>query len=132
MKLDSFATLPVGWHYGDGGPIAREIIERSKALYRDLIVLGFTQTDAFPGFDGEIRLTAYNLPHYLQIDLHLDGRYSYVHEYGREERSARPAITLGELKAALRKIRAEEWTTFEPSTQDIMTGELNGFHAHAP
>ena len=72
-KLESFMSLPVGWHYGKGGPISPEIIDlglRTEAMLRDA---GWPETDCFPGCDGEVQVTGYRPAQGLTIAVEITG-----------------------------------------------------------
>jgi hypothetical protein len=58
-KINGFAKLPVGWDYGQGVPASARAVSDARSLYYELMQLGFTRIDAFPGTDGAIQLTVY-------------------------------------------------------------------------
>jgi hypothetical protein len=79
-KLRSFAALQPGWHYGEGGPIEGEILDDAIALNRYALHLGFARTNAFPGLNGEARVTIYDGEHYLEFTVEPDRAIDYYHE----------------------------------------------------
>lgn len=94
-KLESFADLQVGWHYRKGSPISRSVLENAKLINRYLFKLGFSKTDAFPGVEGQVLLTAYNRDHIVEITIYPPGNIAtFVHEKNDEEISAAERIDL--------------------------------------
>ncbi len=69
-KLNEFLSLPVGWHYGQGGPISHRLVDLAKQIVYRAFLLGFSSTDAFPGVDGGILITVYERDHTLEIRLY--------------------------------------------------------------
>jgi len=59
QKVRNFAKLPVGWHYGEGGPINTSFIERMEKFLSIASGWGIEEANAFPGVDGQIELTFY-------------------------------------------------------------------------
>jgi hypothetical protein len=58
-KLRGYLSLPVGWHYGHGGPADPHIIDlavKAETLIREA---GYPETDSFFGSNGEIELCGY-------------------------------------------------------------------------
>jgi hypothetical protein len=80
-KIGSFASLPVGWDYGQGVPASVTTVSLARDLYYELTQLGFTRTEAFPGTDGAIQLTAYegDLQHIIVI-VRPSGEISLTHK----------------------------------------------------
>lgn len=79
-KLEGFAHLPEGWHYGSGGPISQQVVDWTLELYETLLLNGFTKTDAFAGVDGEILLSGYFLGHYVGLEVHANGLVTGAYE----------------------------------------------------
>lgn len=80
QKLREFRRLPDGWHYGSGGPISEITFENAKRVHECLFENGFTYTDAFPGAEGEVQLTAYQGAHFISIIIEPEGQMSFAHE----------------------------------------------------
>jgi hypothetical protein len=100
-KIKSFSSLPVGWNYGDGGPIKISVIQRAIDLYWTIILQGVVRTDAFAGADGEILLTAYNGEHYLGIVIEQDGKMTFRHEFKDDDLTYIEADNISEIKIAI-------------------------------
>lgn len=111
-KIRSFRKLPVGWHYGDGGPIENSVIQRSIYLYWSMIWRGVVRTDAFAGADGEILLTAYHGEHYLGIVIEQDGKMTFRHEFKDEEKTYIEVDNLSEMESAIGEA-VKWWNTYD-------------------
>lgn len=103
-KLESFRSLPLGWHYGEGGPINDGLIARAKKMYGTLLRLGLSRTNAFPGADGEVTLTGRHLEHHVEITLHADGSTSLVYERNDAEELELDQRAEAEIRRALSDI----------------------------
>jgi hypothetical protein len=84
-KIKSFANLPVGWHYGRGTPASKEMVRVALQRYWNLQMLGYVETDAFPGVDGEVMVTCYRGRHCLEITAEVDGTFAVAHQCGGKE-----------------------------------------------
>jgi hypothetical protein len=130
-KIISFGELPAGWHYGNGGPIDDAVIDIALDLYWHLALNHFTHTDAFPGADGEIQLTAYHTAsdgtrYYIGIIIEPTGQLSLVYEInGRDGREPIDAADIDAIKTAVREIAGDiagrRWSTSDIFTQKTLT-----------
>jgi hypothetical protein len=80
-KIRSFGNLSVGWHYGTGGPATHEVIQVAEAYLKLCLLLGFAETDAFAGADGEVMITAYKGGHCIEVTTEPDRSIVVSHEY---------------------------------------------------
>lgn len=55
-RIRSFANLPRGWRYGEGGPISRRVINDALAWNRFLVSHGANDVEAAPSARGAISL----------------------------------------------------------------------------
>ena len=83
QKIRSFGSLPVGWRYGEGGPLQRSSIEQAIGICRLLYQHGLTHLDAFAGADGELMVAAYQDPHYIEMLIEGDGTITVIQEDDR-------------------------------------------------
>lgn len=121
-KIQSFAKLPSGWHYGQGGSPSRQAISDAVVWSNILTGLGFSRTDAFPGASGEILITAYHGAHQIDIIVEADLTISLTHEYNDEERSAGVHhVSVQEAIQVLGKIVGEIWSTSDFYTPGTST-----------
>jgi hypothetical protein len=102
-KIWSFRELPVGWHYGDGTPPANETVDSALRLNEEAAQAGFEKTNAFPGIEGEIQVTAWLGSLCLEFTIERDGRVTFVQEQDQQEITYESALTLDE---AVNRLRA--------------------------
>lgn len=108
-KIRSFGSLPIGWHYGQGGPLSVDVINKALAIDGYYRQLGFTTTDAFPGADGELMITAYRGPNCIETIISFDLHYSVTHERDDEEISATQGVSEIIAERVIKKIGAKIW-----------------------
>lgn len=72
-KIEGFAALGEGWHYGEGEAFSSGAIEGALRILAHLRGIGFTATDAFPGTRGQIAVTVYHEPVYIELIVERDG-----------------------------------------------------------
>ena len=114
-KIESFAELRAGWHFGEGGPISRDRISVAKEFHNTLISLGFTTTDAFPGVNGEIMLAAYVGQRCIEIVIEADDTISLVYEESGQTLLEAGGLTADAARSHLRKIAEAIWNTHASS-----------------
>jgi hypothetical protein len=120
QKIASFRNLEVGWHYGGGVPPTDETIHKALILNREAAFAGFSKTNAFPGIDGEIQITAYHQSIYLELTIEVDGIVTFVYEQDDNE-IAYEKLTFDEARARLRKFRGLTWALYGLSTSGSTT-----------
>jgi hypothetical protein len=69
-------------------------------------LLGFAETDAFAGADGEIQVAIYHGDVYLEFTVDPDERVRFVREDGEVETARRPNLSLVEAISTLK----DSWT----------------------
>jgi hypothetical protein len=106
-KILSFARLPFGWHYGEGRPIDKKVIQRALAILWRLYRLA--DSDAFPGSDGEIMVTGYEGDHYIEAIVENDGSVSLTYEFKDSEIFAQERMSAEEADAKLMEIAGQIW-----------------------
>lgn len=124
-KIDSFARLPKGWHYGKGEPIGLETRLLASDLQGRLLRAGFMQTDAFPGEDGEIQLTAYHDQHLVSIMIEPPGVMTLSHQIDGVD-LFEPVVTAdrSQIERKLRSITGAIWNIYDSSTpKTLITDE---------
>jgi len=111
-KLASFRELKQGWHYGEGVPFSQCVIKSATTINQEALQLGFTETDAFPGIGGEIRVTVYHNIHYLEFTVETDGQITFVYEKDQEEIYYEEKLSLQESKRRLKEFY-DQWNGYE-------------------
>ncbi len=112
QKIANFKNLEEGWHFGGGVTPSDATISQASALNDEAGRAGFTRTNAFPGIDGEIRVTAYHGSIYLELTIEPSGQVTYVLEHDDDEVVYEENLSIDE---ALERIRAF-WGTIWPSS----------------
>ena len=116
-KIEGFKGLQAGWCYGDGVKFNTPVIERTLDFNYLVASQGFTETDAFPGIGGDIRLTVYLGEHYLEFTFNPDGSVDYARELGDEEVESSDGLTHNDAEEILSRFKDEAWDSL-----DIFTG----------
>jgi hypothetical protein len=120
-KLDSFRSLPVGWHYGSGGPISAAVIDNAAAVYKFFRLVGFTRTNFFAGVNGEILATAYRQHHYVGVMIEPSGANTVTYEVGNREVTYLENLDLTAIKGSILAIAGEIWNISALPTLATMT-----------
>jgi hypothetical protein len=117
QKIRSFASLPIGWHFGEGRAPNLSMIASAIAWNRVMLGLGLPKTEAFPGIVGEIMVTGYSGGHYLEVLLEPSG-VSITHEENGVEIWSREQMTSNQAFVELRRIVGEICNTSGYSIQN--------------
>jgi hypothetical protein len=105
-KIARFMELPRGWHYGRGVPSSRDTALNALRIVFGASLMGFTETDAFAGADGEIQVTIYHGDVYLEFTVDPDEGIRFVREDGEAETARTPNLSLAEALTILK----DSWT----------------------
>lgn len=116
-KLAAFKNLPNGWNYGRGRPIRNDVYEIATKLLAYINDLAISKTDAFPGSDGDVCITAYRFAHYLEVTVEVDLTISVSYEVNDMEISSKEGMLLDEAKKELRGAAGKIWALSDLSTQ---------------
>lgn len=99
-KIRSFANLPNGWDYGQGGPIPQHTRELALAWNR-ILQTQLGETDAFPGGEGEIVIATGDDPHYLELIIEPDNSVSLAYDFQGKQAFYRPNMSAIEAVQAI-------------------------------
>lgn len=80
LKIEDFETLRAGWCYGEGMQFSKQSVDSARRVALSLLRQGFEQLDAFPGMNGEIRVTAYDGDSYFEFTIDPDDAVTFVCE----------------------------------------------------
>jgi hypothetical protein len=108
MKIRSFASLPQGWHYGEGAPITEQSLSAALTILGKLSNEGFLRTDAFPGIEGDVQVTAYEQSDFYEFNFNLDGKYMVVHERNGDILFSQEGLTLDETLQKIEDFASEK------------------------
>lgn len=103
-KIRSFSNLPNGWHYGLGGGSPAWVVRSALDYLYQFMMLGFSETDAFIGGDGQIMVTAYRADHCVEVTIELDNTLSIAHQFQGMDVSFSPEISKLEAYAELARV----------------------------
>lgn len=118
-KIKSFERLEKGWHFGEGVPPERALIDKATELENLAQDLGFARTDAFPGPNGEVRYCLYNDESYYEFTLEIDGAVTTVIENQGVE--SETVSTFEEARNVLKKLSV--WNISDLFIGDIGTSK---------
>ena len=79
-KIQSFAQFQQGWSFGEGIAFAQNPLNRAIQLAKTAHTLGFYETDAFPGLNGEVMVTVYQGCEYWEFTLQPTETMTFVYE----------------------------------------------------
>ena len=123
-KIKSFSKYTSNWSYGRGIEFSQGTILyalRIVNLFRDY---GFNETDAFPGEDGEIMITAYKGDYCCEITAYNEHMNDFIIEEGDSEILREEKINFSNLNTLVKKYRdITTCSSLELSTQFTLTKE---------
>ena len=126
-KIRNFLRFTPGWNYGEGSTFDEHVINRAIEVHKSIISLAFYETDAFPGTDGSVMVTAYYSNYSLEFTIDANGNIRYILELNDAAIHQEENLTLAQIKDILRQFRRERWRPFDSSTFDTMTVAENDF-----
>lgn len=84
--IKTYLNLPIGWHYGEGGPMTEGVVNTSLELLeyanRQLALYEF---EPFPGVGGELLLSIHKGGYTLDLTVEPDLSITATLERGKEE-----------------------------------------------
>lgn len=135
QKLEAFAAMPAGWSFGEGQPFDSATISNALLLVMRGILAGL-EVDAFPGLDGEVRVTFYGEELYLQFTFDMGGTIEAIAEVVGMKLPVR-VVTMQEAKRIIdgAATGANQWLTsgsLIPSTLTPREGRFRIFASSLP
>lgn len=118
-KLVGFAFLPPGWNFNKGVPAKELPLKIALALLDALDEAGFHYTDAYPGIDGGIMLSAYSLPDYYDFNIKPSGSITVEHGQGDKELFYQPTMAAKDVYDQIKEFALQKWHTSESLTSEI-------------
>ncbi|HZZ57933.1 MAG TPA: hypothetical protein VFE31_08885 [Opitutaceae bacterium] len=129
-KLMSYASLAEGWHGDEGVPISLEVIHVARQLmYQAYMANLGTDSDSFPGLNGELRVCFYASDEYHEFTVEPDLGVTYVHEKDGAEDARYEGLAIQEAQSLIAQHLFRAWSSFESSRENITTGGLSDFRA---
>lgn len=126
-KLSEFGRLENGWHYGEGVKFNSKILLLASQFVSFLKERGFEVIDAFPGLDGEIRITTYPFRYYFEITIESLESINLVVESAKDVEIFRnEQLSFEQLKTKILQLRDYiSWSILSESYQRIIGSEKN-------
>lgn len=134
-KLGRFKRLPKGWNYGCGLSIRKDVHDCAVDLLSLINQLGLSKTDAFPGSDGDVCITAYRFSHYVEVTIEVNMTISISHEIDDKEVLFKEGLTPRQARTELLGVTEAIWGLSDLSTQPTMIGSktnLTTWHLKNP
>jgi hypothetical protein len=125
-KVNSFAELPEGWHYGEGVPPSEDMRQNAIKLLRVADFLGITRANAFPGNEGEVEVGFYTGKSVLELTLELDGSITIAEDESNEQIGFCEGASWNTAFAKLREFSEKIWDSSESSTQTVTIRKQEG------
>ena len=122
-KILDFSRYSKGWDYGEGKPFSPETICRALLINRVIIAKCTPETDAFPGPDGDIMVTAYCDQWYWEFLINASGRVTYVAEKDDRVIDERADLSYDEALHLARRLTKQTWKLYASSTPSDTTAE---------
>jgi hypothetical protein len=127
-KIKGFMHFDEGWSYGYGEKFNLQVVEEALALHTELIRIGISKTDAFPGLSGEVMVTGYYHNHYLEFIVEPDLTITFTHEVGDDEVFYQEGLSTQQAITHLREFY--QWMQYEFLIKNtIMTEKGEGSKA---
>ena len=120
VKITDFLNLSVGWCYGEGTGFSVTVVDTAKQLITSLLSYGFNTLDAFPGLNGEIRVTAYVQAHYLEFTIENKDSITFVYEVDDKEQVYQENLGFCECIEQIKKLK-HLCNSYDSFIQDIST-----------
>ena len=122
-KILDFRHYSKGWDYGEGKPFSPETIRRALLINRMIIAKCTPETDAFPGPDGDIMVTAYCDPWYWEFLIDASGMVLYIAEKDDVVTDEREGLSHDEALHLARRLTKQTWKFYASSTPLDTTAE---------
>ena len=110
-KIESFASLPRGWHYGSGGPIGNDIRRKAIQWVDTLRHNGFFDLEAFPNENGEILIASIAGRYYIEVIVETDDTITIVYDIDGKQQMYMSRKTAHEAERAIKELSERIWNT---------------------
>jgi hypothetical protein len=123
-KIISFSQLTEGWDYGSGGPIPERTLRIALTWNERLYNLGFWDTNASPGTDGEVAIGAGWENHYIEVIIEPDDTISVAYDFANKQVFYRLRMLDADAYQTLQELAWQIWTASTSYTQANITNLL--------
>ena len=111
QKILSFLRLPTGWCYGRGRAPSQSVADLAIKWATATRAIGFQTTNAFPGENGEISVTAYHQNHYVEAIIETTGLISLHYEKDDTPVWSHENLPLDRARQYITAVAGEIWNT---------------------
>jgi hypothetical protein len=128
-KIESYRHLRAGWSFGVGEPFKGAVIDQAIKLANSGLEMGLTAADAFPGPEGEVRVTFYygGKAHYFECTICAPNQIDFVYESNGVVEVEKDGLTLEVAKEVLLETWTSLWSTFASLTHSTTTLSWGAF-----
>jgi hypothetical protein len=129
-KILDFSALPIGWHYGNGTPINKKVIDSAIDIYNAFLLVGLSRNDAFPGVGSEVLVTAYyrkpsGTNHYIAVIVEQNGSFSFRHEIDGQETAYVQSDNVRAIKLEIYNVAGQIWNISGSSIQKTLISTVD-------
>lgn len=119
-RLSELRKLPIGWDYGQGGPISSRAFNSGRILVQLLARLGSEAFDVVPGDGDGVVIVAYNGGKSAEIHCLTNGRYDLLHEVNDEENLCKENLSIAGLLFLLESLGWQSRRFYASCTRSAM------------
>jgi hypothetical protein len=119
-KINEFAELPNGWHFGEGVPPSQDARRRAISFVSAANALGIKRANAFPGASGQVQVTFYHDDRMLELTLEEGGAVTIAEDEGSRQIEFKEGASQADAYASLWKFGQTLWDSLESSIVSTM------------
>jgi len=122
-KIRNFTNMNSGWHFGEGIPPSKKIVDFALKINKAFTNEGFPETDAFLGVGGQIQVNGYWNNHFIEVICELD---MFTFSLGKNKIIEIYEDNL-DINYILTKIKewGQKWGSLEYFTKPTLIADLN-------
>jgi hypothetical protein len=109
VKIKSFANLPEGWHFGEGGPIKRRVIDAALMWHSFLVNAGIHRIGATPGERGTVVVASLINDKYTEIISEPNRTFTVVRDRENGRSIYRRDLTENQVKDLINQLLRGSW-----------------------
>ena len=130
-RIDGFAALPDGWHFGDGISAVAGAMQSAHAINSLLADYGARNIEVFPCIDGGILIHGYGNADALEIQCGPDGQICLAHERDGDLVWEQENVSIGDIESYLGGLAWLPTSSSVSSTPEHYSRELGRFTSAA-
>lgn len=126
-KIENFATLQKGWHFGEGNSISQDRIALVVYFLKQAEEWNIIRSNAFPGIGGEVEVTLHYKDATITFTWETDGTITVVEDENGEIVLDIEGLNYNDAERELWKFAQKIQTTSESFTWDTGTLKTKDF-----